>query len=94
MSELHPIGFEMSASNEWTEWHLTANGWTRGTTRTETGMTVLPAPSGSVLICQYIEEHSGYGKGTERVVQSSLPGANIDEVSRLRQLHGHCPHYL
>lgn len=84
----------MSASLEWTEWHLTASGWFRGTTKSETQMTSVAGPVGSVATYQYIEEHSGYGKGTERTQRISGPNVNEEEFERLIGLHGGCSQHL
>lgn len=84
----------MSASNEWTEWHLTQSGWVRGTTKSETEMSISATPFGSVLVFQYIEEHSGYGKGTMRAIQTSPLGTITDAANRLLLLHGQCPQTL
>ena len=85
----------MSASSEWTEWHLTASGWVRGTTKTETAKKIAAPPQSSVAAYQYIEEHSGYGGGTERVVQTSTSSkVSADEMQRLLDLFGNCPQSL
>ena len=84
----------MSASSEWTEWHLTASGWKRGTTKSETEMKLVASPPGSVAKYQYVEEHSGYGKPTERVTQASSPNLKAEDFERLIALHGNCPRYL
>jgi len=46
----------MSASNEWTLWHLTPRGWERGTEKTDFGAAnEKPAPSDRVLTFKYRE---------------------------------------
>lgn len=43
----------MVESREWAEWHLTPQGWVRGTSRTEGGTQVLPAPLDRVKTCVF-----------------------------------------
>ena len=84
----------MSASSEWTEWHMTQSGWVRGTTKTETGMQVSTPPPDSIATYQFIDEHSGYGRGTQRVVGPSATSEISEELGRLIKLHGPCPQKL
>lgn len=81
----------MSASLEWTEWHLTRSGWVQGTTKSETEMKVVANPPGAVATYRYVAEHSGYGKCDERVVQTSVATVAADELERLIGLYGSCP---
>ncbi len=50
----------MSASYEWTEWHLTPGGWMRGSERTDCGREEVEPPLDRVLTVRYIDEHNGY----------------------------------
>ena len=50
----------MTASYEWTEWHLTPDGWVRGSERTDFGREEVDPPADRVLTVRYIDEHSGY----------------------------------
>lgn len=50
----------MSASYEWTEWHLTPAGWVRGSERTDFGREEVEPPSDRVVTVRYIDENSGY----------------------------------
>jgi hypothetical protein len=53
---------DMSASDEWTEYHLTPNGWVVGTDKTDFGATeVVARPSDAVLTVTFREQFNGYG---------------------------------
>jgi hypothetical protein len=43
----------MSASNEWTEWHLTPRGWERGTEKQDFGRVDREPPADRVLTVVY-----------------------------------------
>ncbi|MGO6998285.1 hypothetical protein [Rhizobium leguminosarum] len=45
----------MSASNEWTEWHLTPRGWERGDEKTDFGRTSKPTPEDRVQTVEHRE---------------------------------------
>jgi|APEBP8051073058_1049385.scaffolds.fasta_scaffold30026_1 hypothetical protein len=82
----------MSASYEWTDWHLTPNGWVRGTMKTDAGVQSSSAPPSSVVATfRYSEDHPGYGTADERVVMRSPEGQAPDEVQALMQVYGECP---
>jgi hypothetical protein len=60
----------MSASREWTEWHLTPSGWQRGSKETDFApATKVEPPEDRVLSCVYKE-----------TVASSYGGFGIDSV--------------
>lgn len=49
----------MSASHEWDEWHLTPQGWVRGSERMDfVGTKSVPPPPDRVLTRRYIEHMS------------------------------------
>ncbi|MBC8641566.1 hypothetical protein IAG25_32605 [Caballeronia sp. EK] len=50
----------MSASYEWTEWHLTPDGWIRGSEKTDFDRTIVDPPGQRVLTVRFIDENSGY----------------------------------
>lgn len=57
----------MIASYEWTERHLTPNGWVRGSEKTDfSPSTEVAPPVDRVLTVRYIDEQTGYG-GEQRV---------------------------
>jgi hypothetical protein len=53
----------MTASYEWTEYHLTPLGWVRGTVKTDFDREDVEPPADRILSVRYIEEHTGYGGG-------------------------------
>lgn len=46
----------MAASKEWTEWHLTPNGWIRGTVKTDFTIDVVERPNDAIATWRYSEE--------------------------------------
>ncbi len=82
----------MSASNEWTEWHLTPRGWEKGSTKIDfKGTTTKEPPEDRVITYCYSEyQSSGFGsvdKG-HKIVWSS---ENDEEIDTLTSKHGKCP---
>lgn len=45
----------MAASNEWTEWHLTKNGWVKGTEKTDFGRSDIETPADRIATYRYKE---------------------------------------
>lgn len=84
----------MSASNEWTEWHLTPRGWEEGTCKTDTALNEVTPPRDRFLTMKYQEFLSStYSKadiGTKEIWRSS-DGLAIENL--LRQF-GPCPNHL
>lgn len=80
----------MSASLEWTEWHLTPEGWKRGTIKSEKGIQQTGEPVGSVARFQYVEDHSGYGRDTSILTHTSSP-VDLQAFEHLISLYGTCP---
>jgi hypothetical protein len=82
----------MSASKEYTEWHLTPQGWIAGTNRDDfKGTNVIEVPFDRVLTCKYLEEisngHTPLHISADEIWSSGL----ADEILRLKKLHGECP---
>ncbi|RYD69339.1 MAG: hypothetical protein EOP84_28655 [Verrucomicrobiaceae bacterium] len=85
----------MSASNEWTEWHLTPNGWVRGTEKMEgVKLEEIPCPADTVLSMKYREflgsAYSKLGTSLSEVWRSS----DEDAINELKKRHGECPRTL
>ena len=51
----------MTASYEWTEYHLSSRGWESGTEKTDFDRREISPPVDRVLSVRYVQEHSGYG---------------------------------
>lgn len=83
----------MSASHEWTEWHLTPSGWVSGSERVDFGgVTEKPAPPDRVLTCRYTERLSSSFSTMDRTVRElwRRPGDDALIASLLKK-HGECP---
>lgn len=85
----------MSASKEWTEWHLTPKGWQSGTEKIDNGtITKKEPPEGRVISYRFQEEYSSV---------FSKPAHSVDEIWRcnddaiideLLEKFGDCPERL
>ena len=85
----------MSASHEWTDWHLTSTGWVRGSTRRDgVGVQEAPPPAERVLTMRF-SEHVGsvYGR-VHRDVDELWRGPNEALMSSLIREYGQCPYRL
>lgn len=62
----------MSASDEWMEWHLTSDGWVKGSEHWDGGgdNANRPVPKDAVLTKKYWE-YSGWGAKLERGIQET-----------------------
>lgn len=84
----------MAASREWTEWHLTPQGWVEGSQKTDFGSTPsCPIPENRVLTCRYEVTHSGYGKPSH-MVRKMWRAENELETQALLEKYGTCPEHL
>ncbi|SOZ05309.1 conserved hypothetical protein [Cupriavidus taiwanensis] len=82
----------MSASYEWTEYHLTTSGWVTGTEKTDFDRSDVTPPSDRVLSVRYIEEHTGYGGGSRH--QETWRSQDTDQINALLAIHGDPPAHL
>ena len=84
----------MSASNEWTEWHLTPRGWERGTEKTDFSRLDRCPPADRVLSIIY-EQFMGhkYSLGTSGVSER-WRSADAEAISALEQQFGPAPNEL
>jgi hypothetical protein len=82
----------MTASREWTEYHLTPAGWMRGSEKTDFDQNEVTPPADRVLTMRYVEEHAGYsGSQDHEEVWRSEDAA---EVKTLLDQHGPAPSHL
>lgn len=82
----------MSASNEWTEWHLTPAGWVRGSERTDYQKEKRVAPPGDrVQTCKYTEFLSSSFSSLDKDVSILWESDNKDAVNSLINKFGECP---
>ena len=86
----------MSASNEWTEWHLTPGGWVRGTEKTDFKSSTVykDSPEDRVLTCTFHEKIPSIYSKAHRWVDEDWRSDNEDEVKRLLEQYGACPESL
>lgn len=87
----------MSASNEWTEWHLTPRGWERGDWKVDGGSGSSRrglVPEDRVLTFAYREfmssVYSPMDKGAEFIWQSD----DKEKIKELRAKYGEPPEHL
>lgn len=85
----------MAASDEWTEWHLTASGWVRGSIRRDgSGLESKEAPSDRVLTIRY-QEYFGSGMSPMKEYTTELyRSENNDHILRLIKKFGESPKSL
>ena len=83
----------MSASHEWTDWHLTPNGWVAGTVKRDNGEIEIEVPNSRVLTFRYSEVHNGYGPLYE-LSQEMWRGSEGDAVDALLARFGQAPQHL
>ena len=79
----------MSATNEWTEWHLTPSGWVRGTEREDfVGLTERPTPDDRVLTMKYTSYSSSIYQPVESTWTELWRSPDEDEVNLLLEQFG------
>lgn len=84
----------MAASNEWTAYHLTPEGWVEGDKQRDFGSLIRqPAPENRVLSVVYKETCNGYGPvhGSQQEQWRSADSVLVDE---LLAKHGPAPREL
>jgi len=85
----------MSASNEWTEWHLTPRGWECGTEKIDSAPTSpVPPPTDRVLTCRYHEFLGSIHSKVQRSVDEVWRGTDEVTVASLLTKFGICPERL
>lgn len=85
----------MSASNEWTEWHLTPRGWERGSEKIDFGEArIKAAPSDCVLSLRYREYMSSVHSKTDRSCAEIWRSNNENSISELITKFGEAPRRL
>lgn len=85
----------MSASNEWTLWHLTPRGWERGTEQKDfCDAAEKPAPSDGVLTFKYGDFMSSMYSRTEKTCDEVWRGQDERLVADLLAQFGSAPSRL
>ncbi len=85
----------MSASHEWTEYHLTPRGWEKGAWKTDFGDTHKnDVPSDRVLTCEYHEFLSSVFAQMSRYTDETWRSRDENKVKELLKEFGECPNRL
>lgn len=81
----------MSASREWTEYHLTPRGWETGTTSIDGNRRERAKPTDRLRTCTYQEEQSSVYSSVHKTTQINWSLDDTDEIARLKKQFGECP---
>jgi hypothetical protein len=85
----------MAASKEWTEWHLTPQGWQRGSEKTDFApATKVQPPEDRVLTCVFRETIASSFGGFSRETDITWSSDDEQKIASLRQQFGDCPERL
>lgn len=85
----------MSASNEWTEWHLTPKGWVRGSEKEDFGgIKTIPRPESCVMTALHREYLSSSFSRLDKTDEIVWTSENQSAVEALLDQHGPAPKYL
>lgn len=85
----------MVASKEWTEWHLTPQGWQRGSEREDfTGTQQKSPPNNRVLSVLYKEVLPSAFSVLKKSCEEVWSTDDIDLIKQLKAQFGECPDHL
>jgi hypothetical protein len=84
----------MSTSNEWTEWHLTPNGWQRGTEKEDFRRIDRDPPPGRVLTTVYTEFLSSSFSSLDKSVETTWRSNDANAIATLQEKFGPPPESL
>jgi hypothetical protein len=84
----------MSASNEWTEWHLTPNGWERGTEKEDFRRVDREPPADRVLTVVYREFMSSRFSPMEKSSRIEWRSDDVAIITALTAKYGAAPQQL
>lgn len=79
-----------TTAGESTEWHLTANGWERGTEVTDSGKNYKASPENRVLTFKY-EEHMSSTLSLNTRCNETWSNGKKEEINTLIEKFGKCP---
>ena len=84
----------MSASNEWTIWHLTPRGWDRGTEKEDFQRTDRDPPADRVLSVKWIE-YMGHTFGALQSYHEEVwRHPDTEFIAKLINDYGEAPKYI
>ena len=84
----------MSASNEWTEWHLTQDGWQRGTEKEDFKRIDRDPPKDRVLTVVYRQFLSSMYSKPEESLNLTWRASDEGAIARLQAKFGLPPRHL
>lgn len=84
----------MTASLEYTDWHLTKDGWLRGSEKTDSGLKLEEPPADRIATFRYSEEISYIGPTEERLEKTWMRRDSSEELKRAIEKYGECPRRL
>ncbi len=85
----------MAIRNEWTEWHLTPDGWLKGSTRVQgKGNTWADEPEDRVLSYVYKEVETGSAPEARISLEETWRSKTADNIDALLKTHGPSPRQL
>jgi hypothetical protein len=84
----------MSASNEWTQWHLTPRGWEAGAEKTDFNRTDRDPPADRVLTVTYKEHVSSSFSAMDATVREEWRSPDAALVAALLNQFGPAPEHL
>lgn len=85
----------MSASNEWTEYHLTPKGWVEGSCQVDfAGVQHKEPPPDRVITERYREELSSSFSKVHRTTTVQWMSGDTATIARLKGQFGQCPQSL
>jgi hypothetical protein len=84
----------MSASNEWTEWHLTPRGWERGTEKEDFRRVDREPPADRVLTVVYRQFLSSSYSKMEESLDTTWQSHDATAIAVLKEKFGSPPQQL
>jgi hypothetical protein len=84
----------MSASKEWTEWHLTPRGWERGTEKVDGVGELRPRPADAVMTNTYRELQSDSHAPVHKTSTPTWRSADTATIETLLKQFGAPPETL
>ncbi|MBY5784389.1 hypothetical protein HFN62_11635 [Rhizobium leguminosarum] len=84
----------MSASNEWTEWHLTPRGWEEGDSKTDFNSISKPTPTDRVETVEHREFIASAYSGLNVTNNVTWSSGDTKAIAALRAKFGDAPNTL
>ncbi|PBB31178.1 hypothetical protein [Mesorhizobium sp. WSM3868] len=81
----------MSASNEWTEYHLTPKGWVTGTEKTDFNLTERPRPDDAVQTVKVRDYLSSIYSSVDHTRKITWQSGDVHAIAKLKGKYGEAP---